>query len=57
MRNVKREHIRKILSYGILQTIVENTLLKIPELRKKDDSKIKSYIFNKIFENAKRIQK
>ena len=57
MRNVKREHIRKILSYGILQTIVENTSSKIPELRKKDDSKMKSYIFNKIFENAKRIQK
>ena len=57
MKNPSRKDVTKLLSYAALQTIVEDTLNKIPELRKRDDSKLKPFIFNNIVKRAKAIRK
>ena len=43
---LKRQTARKMLTYGILQQILEKTIDKMPELHKADKSQLKMHIFN-----------
>ena len=47
-----REAIKKVLSYGTLQAIVENTILKMPELKDADLAQIRSHIFTGLYKRA-----
>lgn len=53
---MKRDRIKKFLSYSTLQSIVENTIGNIPDLNKADMSKIKPYIFNGLVKRANNVK-
>ncbi len=52
---MQREQIKKALSYGTLQAIVENTILKMPELKDADMSEVRTHIFNGLYRRAQQI--
>ena len=54
---MQRDKVKKLLSYGTLQAIVENTLLKMPELKEADMSQLKTHIFNGLMRRAASPQK
>ena len=53
---MERDKLTKLLSYGSLQAIVENTILKIPALKNADMSKVRTYIFNGLVKRANNIK-
>ena len=53
---MKRNKLKKLLSYSALQSITENTIEKISALEKADMSKVKEYIFNGLVKRANNIK-
>lgn len=53
---MNRDKLTKLLSYGALQAIVENTIIKIPALKNADMSKVRAHIFNGLVKRANNIK-
>lgn len=53
---MKRDRIKKLLTYSTLQSIVESTIENIPDLYKADMSKVKPYIFNGLVKRANNVK-
>lgn len=48
---------KKMLMYGSLQHLIEETIRRVPELRQADMSKLRPYIFNGLMKRAVSKQK
>ena len=51
-----RQQVKKLLTYGTLQAVIENTIMRIPSLRKADMAEIRTHIFNRLMAKAKQLK-
>lgn len=53
---LKRQEVQKVLTYGTLQSVVENIVLKMSELRRADMAAVRTHIFNRLMNKANQLK-